>query len=111
MAADRKYFGRGGKGMLAILPLACVLMPSLGRTESFAPQEGSIPDIVASHTAVPVGAPSPDQAMQLVVSLPLRNKDQIDAAIRDLYDPQSASYKQYLSVAQFADRFGPSEQD
>jgi subtilase family serine protease len=111
MAADRKYFGRGGKGMLAILPLACVLMPSLGRTESFAPQEGSIPDIVASHTAVPVGAPSPDQAMHLVVSLPLRNKDQIDAAIRDLYDPQSASYKQYLSVAQFADRFGPSEQD
>lgn len=111
MAANRKYFGRGGRLMLAVVPLACVLLPAVGRTDPSTAQATSMPDIVASHSAVPVGAPSPNQVMHLVVSLPLRNGDQIDAAIRDLYDPQSAGYKHYLSVAEFTDRFGPSEQD
>jgi subtilase family serine protease len=102
--------GRGVK-ITVMLALACALFSGIGRTEPVATQASTLPDIVASHAAVSAGAPLPDQVMHLVVSLPLRNTDKLDATLHDIYNPQSPNYRQYLSVAQFTDQFGPSERD
>jgi kumamolisin len=49
--------------------------------------------------------------MNLVITLPLRNQDQRDQLLEDLYDPTSPSYRQFLTVEQFTAQFGPTQQD
>jgi kumamolisin len=48
--------------------------------------------------------------MQLDVVLPLSDQAGLDAFLKDLYDPSSPSYHQYLTVAQFTARFGPTQE-
>jgi hypothetical protein len=54
---------------------------------------------------------APDKRLRLAISLPLRNQDALHALLRDLYDPTSQNYRQWLTPQQFTERFGPSEQD
>lgn len=49
--------------------------------------------------------------LQLAIGLPLRNQDQLDALLEQLADPASPNYGHYLSPAQFAAEFGPTEED
>jgi subtilase family serine protease len=58
-----------------------------------------------------LGRLSADRPMRLVLVLPVRDQAALDQLLKDLYDPSSASYRQYLTVEEFAARFGPTEQD
>jgi kumamolisin len=49
--------------------------------------------------------------MRLVLTLPLRNQDQLDNLLADLSNPNSPSYRQYLTVDEFTARFGPTQDD
>ena len=49
--------------------------------------------------------------LSLALSLPLRNEDELDELLQELYDPQSPEYQQYLTVEEFTERFGASEAD
>lgn len=51
------------------------------------------------------------QPMRLVLTLPLRNQDQLDNLLADLSNPNSPSYRQYLTVDEFTARFGPTQDD
>ena len=51
------------------------------------------------------------QRLPLAISLPLRNSNQLSDLIRQLYDPASPNYGQYLTPAQFTELFGPTEAD
>ncbi len=51
------------------------------------------------------------QSMRLVLILPHRNQTELDNLLHELYDPHSASYRQFLSVEEFTERFGPSPED
>ena len=51
------------------------------------------------------------QALRLNIALPLRNEAELDALLQQLYDPQSPMFRQFLSVQEFTDRFGPTEAD
>ncbi len=70
-----------------------------------------VPAAVANHQAQRVGELPPAEHMTLAISLPLRNEAALDGFLQQLYDPQSANYRQYLSVAEFTERFGPSQDD
>ncbi len=50
------------------------------------------------------------QIMQLDLVLPLSDQAGLDAFLKDLYDPDSPSYRNFLTVGQFTDRFGPSQE-
>ena len=52
-----------------------------------------------------------DMQLQLTLSLPLRNRERLTNLLEQLYDPASPNYHRYLAVAQFAEKFGPTEQD
>ena len=41
----------------------------------------------------------------------MRNRAQLEQLVRDVYDPSSPDYHHYLSVAQFTQRFGPTQAD
>ena len=45
------------------------------------------------------------------IALPLRNEAELDKLLEELYDPQSPSYRRFLSVEEFTARFGPSQED
>ncbi len=51
------------------------------------------------------------QSLQLDIALPLRNQSELNHLLQKLSDPQSPLFQQYLSVAAFTERFGPSEED
>jgi hypothetical protein len=58
-----------------------------------------------------VGPLPATQSMRLVVALPIRNQAALDNFLKEVYDPSSGSYRQFLTVEQFTARFGPSQQD
>jgi subtilase family serine protease len=66
---------------------------------------------VQNHTAAYVGPMAADEQMHLSVMLPLRNRQALQALLVRLYDPASPDYRHFLTVQQFADQFGPTEQD
>jgi subtilase family serine protease len=70
-----------------------------------------VPDVVASGAAQRIGSPSPAQTMEVTVELPSRNEAELHSLLSLIYDPASPFYRHFLSVAQFTDRFGPSEAD
>jgi kumamolisin len=51
------------------------------------------------------------QSLKLNIVLPLRNEAELDDLLNQIYDPQSPSYHQFLSVEEFTERFGPSQED
>src|SRR5579872_4675668 len=70
---------------------------------------GHIPEAVAiSRVAgrVPSG-----NRMDLAVGLALRNQEELDTLLAQLSDPASPNYRAFLTPDEFAERFGPSEQE
>ena len=58
-----------------------------------------------------VGHLAADRVMNLALVLPLRNQDELETLLHDLYDPSSSSYRQFLTVDEFTAKFGPTQQD
>jgi subtilase family serine protease len=70
-----------------------------------------VPEAVARRVAPVVGHLPAAQRLSLAISLPLRNEADLDSVLEQIYDPQSSSFHKYLSVQEFADRFGPTATD
>jgi hypothetical protein len=99
---------RSGALSVTVLWAAALLAPEVqGAGRQFL--HSHVPEAVAASTAVRPLAQS--NQMQLAVGLPLRKKYELDQLLKQLVDPDSPNYRHYLSPAQFAERFGPSEGD
>jgi hypothetical protein len=70
---------------------------------------GHVPSAVS--TAESVDRLAPSQRLRLAIGLPLRNSDELNLLLDQLYDPASSQYHQYLTPEQFTQRFGPTQQD
>lgn len=68
-------------------------------------------DVTSNGKSPMVGRLPENQTMRLVVALPLRNEADLDKFLEDLYDENSASYQQYLTVEQFTEKYGPTRAD
>jgi Pro-kumamolisin, activation domain len=86
--------------VMSVAPVTCEAQAVLTHHVREATQDG---------TAALNGQLAATQNMRLVISLPLRNQDQLDQLLIDLYDPNSPSYRQFLSVEQFTEQFGPTQ--
>src|ERR1019366_6414655 len=51
------------------------------------------------------------QILQLDIVLPLRDQAGLDSFLKELYDPASPSYRHFLTVPEFTERFGPTQED
>jgi subtilase family serine protease len=58
-----------------------------------------------------VGRLPATQSMHLNVVLPLRNQPELDNFLRQLSDPTSGMYRRFLTVPEFTEKFGPTQQD
>lgn len=59
----------------------------------------------------PVGTVTGSRRLDLVIGLPLRNREELTNLLSQLYDPTSPNYHHYLSAQEFTRRFGPREED
>ena len=86
--------------VLCALPLTAVDRQKL---------QGHVPSAVSNLT--PVERLLASQRLALAIELPLRNREALAALLEEIYDPASTNYHRYLTPDQFAERFGPTEQD
>ncbi len=68
-------------------------------------------EVTLNGQAPIVGHLPANQSMRLVLVLPLRNQHELDTFLQDLYNPSSAAYRQFLTVEEFTEKFGPTRQD
>lgn len=68
-------------------------------------------DVVANGQAAAVGHLPTTQTMHFDVVLALRHQPELENFLQELYDPTSPSYKHYVTVPEFTERFGPSQED
>jgi kumamolisin len=64
-----------------------------------------------SGEAKSIGRLPSDQIMNLDVVLPLRDQAGLDAFLQEVYDPTSPSYRHFVTVPEFTQRFGPTQAD
>ena len=68
-------------------------------------------DVVVNGHAPFVGRLPASQSMRIDIVLALRDRAGLDSFLAELYDPTSPSYRQFLTVEQFTEKFGPSQKD
>jgi len=73
--------------------------------------QGQVPAAVAKLNLQPVGRLPAATRLRLAIGLPLRNKDTLTNLLQQLYDRRSTHFHRFLTPEQFAEQFGPTEQD
>jgi len=68
-------------------------------------------DVVRDSTVTPAGRLPATQAMSLNIVLPLRDPAGLKLFLEDVYNPTSSSYRHFLTVPEFTERFGPIQAD
>ncbi len=96
--------------LITVLTVVSV-MNIVCQAQSRRPLTAHAREAVLSGRAPLVGRVPTTQSMRLVLVLPLRNQDALDSLLKDLYNPSSPSYRQFLTVEEFTEKFGPSQQD
>ena len=66
-------------------------------------------EAIRNYKAAPVGRLPEGQVMQLDLVLQLRDPEGLKAFLEELYDPNSGIYHEFLTPAQFTERFGPTQ--
>ena len=65
----------------------------------------------ATATIQPLRRLPADTRLNLVIGLPLRNQEELLTLLEQLYDPASPQYRYYLTAEEFAEQFGPTQED
>jgi kumamolisin len=98
-----------GGAIAAIVLSLFVLVQAYGQGQQVRTKH--MRDAVSNGEATWVSRLPATQSLRLDIALPLRNESELNELLQQIYDPQSASYHQFLSVEEFTERFGPSQED
>ena len=90
-----------------LLPIANIV----SQAQSLPPKTHHVREALHTGSARSLGRMPADQVMTLDVVLQLRDPAELDSFLKALYDPSSSSYRHFLSVQEFTERFGPSQDD
>jgi subtilase family serine protease len=97
-------------GFAAMTHMSCWLQACLPATAAESQLlHGQRPAVVANLQ--PIGVLEGSKRLNLVIGLPLRNKELLASLLQKIYDPTSPQYRHYLTPEQFTEKFGPSKED
>ena len=98
---------------ISILTLVAMVLvlSAVTQAQSFAPFTHHVRDVVANGQAHSVGKLPASQTMRLTLVLPLRNQTQLDEFLKNVSDPSSPYFRQFLTVEEFTSLFGPTQED
>jgi hypothetical protein len=99
------------KFLKLIIVASAFFLPLVIRAQIVSRQflHGHVPPAVLRLT--PVGRVAASARLNLAIGLPLRNEDVLNNFLKELSDPASPNFRKYLTPEQFAEQFGPTEQD
>src|SRR5580698_1139987 len=96
-------------GLFLLAFTAIVSLASLdGRAQSVMTHH--VREAIRNGQAQAVGRLPATQIMQLDLVLPIRDQAGLDRFLSEVYDPTSSSYRHFLTVAEFTERFGPTQE-
>ncbi len=72
---------------------------------------GHVPADIAKLRLQPISRLDSAKQLSFAISLPLRDQEGLTSLLRQLYDPASPSYHNWLTPEQFTAQFGPTEED
>lgn len=102
---------RSALGLIAApLPILALAIAPAAHATAAAPQalRGNVLGAVAHSTRT--GAVAANRAIPVTLNLAVRDQAGLTAFLAQVTDPASAQYKHYLTVHQFAQRFGATQQ-
>jgi subtilase family serine protease len=67
-------------------------------------------EAVRNGSAKSVGSLPADQILHINIVLPLSDQAGLPSFLRQLYDPASPNYRHFLTVQEFTERFGPTQE-
>ncbi len=97
------------KSTLPISLLFCLSLAVAAQPVQTQSLQGHVPPALARLS--PVGRLPATNVLPLAIGLPLRNKQELTNLLQSIYDPHSPAFHHYLTPAQFAEKFGPTEED
>jgi subtilase family serine protease len=101
---------RLGVSLLAIVVIVCgATIVSQAQQQSLLTRH--VRQVTLNGQAPLVGHLPATQSMRIVLVLPHRNQAELDNLLKELYDPSSPSFRKFLTVEEFTERFGPSQED
>jgi subtilase family serine protease len=108
----RSAYGSSVNPLLQLVPVSiCVAGLLLFSLPARAQRHVLQTRIAAPAKAQPVGHLPATRRLNLSLTLPLRNQEQLNSLLHQLYDPTSPQYRQFLSLQQFSEQFGPTTED
>src|SRR5208283_4053196 len=94
-------------------PFLCLflllIMPALAAAQAHPFMTSHMRKVTLNGQAPLVGKLPATQSMSLDVVLPLRDPAGLENFLQGLYDPNSPSYRHFLTVQDFTAMFGPSQ--
>ncbi|HLW86382.1 MAG TPA: S53 family peptidase [Candidatus Sulfotelmatobacter sp.] len=93
--------------MVALVSGASVV----GQAEPQALLTRHVREVTQTGQAQSLGRLPGAQTLRFDIVLPLRDPAGLDAFLQELYDPASSIYRHFLTVQEFTERFGPSQDD
>jgi kumamolisin len=100
---------------IAFFVAALIAMVSMGSMPCQAQGQSlltrHVREVTVNGEAQLVGRLPATQVMRLVLVLPLRHRPELERFIQRLYDPSDPSYRHFLTVEEFTEQFGPSQED
>jgi subtilase family serine protease len=106
-----------GVAILAVVAIVlgfssvCQAQTEVGRAPGFTLMTRHVREVTLNGEARQMGKLPAAQSMHLVLTLPLRNQSELDEFLKNLYDPSSAYFHQFLTVEDFTSLFGPTQSD
>jgi len=93
--------------IVALLAVVC----TVSQAQSLPTMTHHVRNEVLNGQAKPIGQLPLNQTMTLHVVLQLGDRPGLQSFLKELYDPASPSYRNFLTVPEFTERFGPSQAD
>lgn len=100
--------------MTVLLLAAAAMVPGASLVSQAQPQQlrtRHTREAVVNGQAQSLGRLPASQSLRFDVVLALRHEPELDNFLDQLYDPSSPSYRHFVTVKEFTERFGPSQED
>ncbi len=108
----RSEVGSGFPAKLLILPVAALLLLlAVAPANAQFAQTHHVRREVTTGQAKFLNRVPGTQTLQIDLVLPVRDQGGLDSFLQDIYDPSSPNYRHFLTVQQFTEKFGPTQQD
>jgi subtilase family serine protease len=97
----------------SFLALVALVLPLVNvcQAQSVPLHTRHVREVTLNGQAPSVGRLPATQSLRIVLILPLRNQEALDSFLKDLYDPASPTHRRFLTVEEFTERFGPTQED